>query len=255
MAEHAGAHVSAGAQSPAATPILELKGVSRRFGGLRVIEQLDLGVARGEILGVLGPNGAGKSTLFNLIAGTVAPNEGSIRFEGREISGMKVWRRRRLGVGRTYQIPQPFAHMTVFENVLVAAAHGGGLSVNAARAEAEAALAAAGLTPLADKRAGELTLLNLKRLELAKAIASRPRLLLLDEIAGGLTDGECDDLLAILTAIHAGGATIVWVEHVIHALKRLATRLAVLHFGSILCQGTPDAVLADERVREVYLGA
>ena len=137
----------------------------------------------------------------------------------------------------------------------LAATHGGGLPIPAARKEAQAALSLTGLIPYAAKPAGALSLLNLKRLELAKAVAAKPKLLLLDEIAGGLTDAECDDLLKILSAIHAEGATIVWVEHVIHALKRIATRLAVLHFGAIICEGAPDAVLADERVREVYLGA
>jgi len=240
---------------PAEEPILALRGVSRRFGGLRVIEELNLTVRPGEILGVLGPNGAGKSTLFNLIAGVLPPNEGAIRFLGRDVTSMRVWLRRRLGIGRTYQVPKPFSHMSVFENVLVAATHGGGLSIAAARKEAQAALSLTGLSAHAAKPASALSLLNLKRLELAKAAAAKPKLLLLDEIAGGLTDGECEDLLTILSAIHAEGATIVWVEHVIHALKRIATRLAVLHFGSIICEGPPDAVLADERVREVYLGA
>ncbi len=246
--------LSAGAL-PAEEPILALRGVSRRFGGLRVIEALNLEVKPGEILGVLGPNGAGKSTLFNLVAGVLPPNEGAISFMGRDVTGMKVWLRRRLGIGRTYQVPKPFAHMSVFENVLVAATQGGGLSIPAARNEAYEALALTGLSAHAAKLAGALSLLNLKRLELAKAVAARPKLLLLDEIAGGLTDGECEELLKILSAIHAEGATIVWVEHVIHALKRIATRLAVLHFGAIICEGEPDAVLADARVREVYLGA
>ena len=183
--------------------MLALKGVSRRFGGLRVIEELNLTVAQGEILGVLGPNGAGKSTLFNLIAGVLPPNEGAIRFMGRDVTTMKVWLRRRLGIGRTYQVPKPFAHMSVFENVLVAATHGGGLRSPAGGARRNEALELTGLAALAAKPAGALSLLNLKRLELAKAIAAKPKLLLLDEIAGGLTDAECDELLDILSAIHA----------------------------------------------------
>jgi len=243
-----------GGRPPAAAPILELAGVSKHFGGLRVIENLNLKVGRGEVVGVLGPNGAGKSTLFNLIAGVLPPNQGAVRFEGQDITNLKVWFRRRLGIGRTYQVPKPFAHMSVFENVLVAATHGGGLTIRAAREEANVALELSGLNAYSRKFAGELSLLNLKRLELAKAIANKPQLLLLDEIAGGLTDGECDALLEILSAIHKRGATIVWVEHVIHALKRLATKLAVLHFGAIICEGEPEAVLDDERVKEVYLG-
>lgn len=244
----------AGALAPASGPILQLAGVSKHFGGLRVIENLSLDIARGEVVGVLGPNGAGKSTLFNLIAGVLPPNQGAVRFDGRDITGVKVWDRRRLGIGRTYQVPKPFAHMSVFENVLVAATHGGGLSIAKARDEAQASLKLCGLGSLVAKQAGQLSLLDLKRLELAKAIVENPPLLLLDEIAGGLTDGECDELLAILAGIHQRGATIVWVEHVIHALKRLATRLAVLHFGAIICEGAPEMVLADDRVKEVYLG-
>jgi len=254
MPDHGHLNLSAG-KLPAEEPILALHGVSRRFGGLRVIEELNLTVKSGEILGVLGSNGAGKSTLFNMIAGVLPPNEGAISFMGRDVTRMKVWLRRRLGIGRTYQVPKPFAHMSVFENVLVAATHGGGLTISAGRKEADEALALTGLSAHEAKPAGALSLLNLKRLELAKAVAAKPKLLLLDEIAGGLTDVECEDLLKILSAIHAQGAAIVWVEHVIHALKRIATRLAVLHFGSIICEGEPNAVLADERVREVYLGA
>jgi branched-chain amino acid transport system ATP-binding protein len=244
------------APAPSATsPILEVRGLSRSFGGVKVIEKLDLAVAGGEIVGLLGPNGAGKSTLFNLIAGVLSPDAGSITYRARDISRMKVWKRRRLGVGRTYQIPKPFAHMSVFENVLVGAVHGAGLSIRAAR---EASLDTLELTGLAGSMvspAGALSLLDLKRLELARAIASRPALLLLDEIAGGLTEGECDALLSILAQVHARGVTIVWVEHVLHALKRLATRLAVLYGGQIIAQGTPEAILSDPRVKEIYLGA
>jgi branched-chain amino acid transport system ATP-binding protein len=237
------------------SPILEVHGLSRSFGGVRVIEQLDLAVARGEIVGLLGPNGAGKSTLFNLIAGVLSPDAGSITYQSRDISRMKVWTRRRLGVGRTYQIPKPFAHMSVFENVLVGAVHGAGLSIRSAREAAHDTLELTGLTGYMASPAGALSLLDLKRLELARAIASHPTLLLLDEIAGGLTEGECDALLSILARVHSRGVTIVWVEHVLHALRRLATRLAVLYSGQIIAQGTPEAILSDPRVKEIYLGA
>ncbi len=239
----------------ARAPVLELRDLSIRFGGLRVIENLHLEVQRGEILGVLGPNGAGKSTLFNLIAGVLAPTAGAIFFGGRNITTMNVWSRRRIGIGRTYQIPKPFAHMSVFENVLVAAAHGGGRAIRLSRAEAMDVLEATGLADRMTSMAGQLSLLDLKRLELARAIAGRPDLLLLDEIAGGLTEAECDDLLALLKKISDHGATIVWVEHVLHALKRAASRLAVLYSGSIIAEGAPEDILADDRVREIYLGA
>ena len=237
------------------SPILEVRGLSRSFGGVRVIEHLDLAVSGGEIVGLLGPNGAGKSTLFNLIAGVLSPDGGSITYRARDISRMKVWKRRRLGVGRTYQIPKPFAHMSVFENVLVGAVHGAGLSIRSAREAAHDTLELTGLAGAMASPAGALSLLDLKRLELARAIASRPTLLLLDEIAGGLTEGECDALLSILAQVHARGVTILWVEHVLHALKRLATRLAVLYGGQIIAQGTPAAILSDPRVKEIYLGA
>lgn len=235
--------------------MLELRQVTRGFGGLRVIEGLDLDVGAGEILGVLGPNGAGKSTLFNLVAGVLTPSAGTIRYRDRDVTAMNPWSRRRLGIGRTYQVPKPFTHMTVFENVLVAAVHGGGLAIRAGRREAAEALELTGLGAKADRPAGMLSLLDLKRLELAKAVAGKPDLLLLDEIAGGLTDRECDALIDILRVVHARGATIVWIEHVIHALKRIASRVAVLYAGSILADGSCDAVLADPKVREIYLGA
>jgi branched-chain amino acid transport system ATP-binding protein len=235
--------------------MLELNGLSIRFGGLQVIDGLDLVVQRGEILGVLGPNGAGKSTLFNLISGTLGPDTGAVTFRGRDITNTKVWDRRRIGIGRTYQIPKPFTHMSVFENVLVAAVHGGGAPIHQARREAAELLEMTGLASRSALAAGQLSLLDLKRLELAKALAGKPSLLLLDEIAGGLTEAECGVLLDLLTAIHRRGATIVWVEHVLHALRRIATRLAVLFSGSILVEGAPEAILAHERVKEVYLGA
>jgi branched-chain amino acid transport system ATP-binding protein len=234
--------------------LLILDGVSRRFGGLRVIDAIDLAVAEGEVLGILGPNGAGKSTLLNLIGGVLAPNAGRILYNDCDITRMRVWHRSRIGIGRTYQIPRPFAHMTVFENLLVAAVHGGRMSIARAKQEVAAALALAELEHRSALPAGRLSLLDLKRLELAKALALGPRLLLLDEIAGGLTEAECDGLLAIVRQVHAKGTTVIWIEHVIHALRRIATRLAVLSSGAILAEGAPDAVLADGRVKAVYLG-
>jgi branched-chain amino acid transport system ATP-binding protein len=234
--------------------MLTLDRLSRRFGGLNVIADLDLAVAEGEVLGILGPNGAGKSTLFNLIGGVLAPNAGRVIYQGRDITRLRPWDRCRIGIGRTYQIPKPFTHMSVFENLLVAAVHGRGLSIPRARHEVEAILEQTGLADRASLPAGRLPLLDLKRLELAKALALRPRLLLLDEIAGGLTEAECDTLLAIVRRVHAAGTTVMWIEHVIQALRRIATRLAVLHGGAILADGAPHAVLADDRVKAVYLG-
>jgi branched-chain amino acid transport system ATP-binding protein len=234
--------------------MLELIGLSRHFGALKVLDGLDLMVERGEVLGMLGPNGAGKTTLFNVIVGVYPPSAGQVVFEGRDLARMRPWHRCRAGIGRTFQVPKPFSDITVFDNVLTAAVHGAGLTMREGRAEAEQAIDVAGLSHRMGLKAGELSLLDLKRLELAKAIACRPRLLLLDEIAGGLTDRECEALLDILRDLHGRGITIVWIEHVIHALRRIATRLAVLHGGSFIVSGAPEAVLADRRVKEVYLG-
>ena len=237
-----------------AAPMLELIGVSRRFGGLSVIDNLDLRVNAGEIVGIIGPNGAGKTTLFNVIGGVLAPSAGKLVYAGQDITSTKVWHRCRLGIGRTYQIPKPFSKMSVFENVLAAAVHGGGLTVHAARGRAENVLRQTGLLHRAALDAERLSLLDLKRLELAKTLAQKPRLLLLDEIAGGLTEAECDVLLDIVREAHAQDTTVVWIEHVIQALRRIATRMAVLYEGGIIADDTPDVVLNDERVRTVYLG-
>ena len=234
--------------------MLELVSLSRAFGGLRVIDQLDFSLEPGEIVGILGPNGAGKTTLFNIVAGVLAPSAGRVIFEGKDVTTTKPWDRCRIGIGRTYQIPKPFTHMTTFENVLVAAIHGGRASIAQAKVEAETILARTGLARRALTPAGQLALLDAKQLELAKALAVKPRLLLLDEIAGGLTEAECDILLATIGEAHARGVTIVWIEHVIHALRRLVTRLAVLSGGGFIAMGAPQEVLADQRVREAYLG-
>ena len=235
--------------------MLELSGVSRGFDSLRVIDRIDFTVRSGDILGILGPNGAGKSTLFNLIAGVLKPDAGRILFERRDITAMPSWHRCRAGIGRTYQIPRPFSQMTVFENVLVAAVHGAKLSVPRARREAVEVLQRTGLTHRSHLPAGDMGLLDMKQLEFAKALAVRPRLLLLDEIAGGLTDAETETLLATIRAAHASGVTIVWIEHVVQALRRLVTRLAVLSGGRFIADGAPADVLADARVKEAYLGA
>jgi branched-chain amino acid transport system ATP-binding protein len=234
--------------------MLELASLSRAFGGLMVIDRLDFTVEAGEIVGILGPNGAGKTTLFNMIAGVLPPSRGRVWFEGADITPMKPWQRCRLGIGRTYQNPKPFSHMSVFENVLAAAVHGGRLSTARAAAAAVSVLRRTGLLHRASLPAGQLALLDMKQLELAKALAVRPRLLLLDEIAGGLTEAECDILLDTIAAVHREGVTIVWIEHVIHALRRLVSRLAVLSGGNFIAVGAPGEVLADRRVKEAYLG-
>jgi branched-chain amino acid transport system ATP-binding protein len=234
--------------------MLELTSLSRAFGGLVVIDQLDFRVAAGEIVGILGPNGAGKTTLFNMIAGVLPPSAGHIGFAGGDITRMRPWDRCRLGIGRTYQIPKPFTHMSVFENVLAAALHGGKMPLPRAKREAEAVLVRVGLARRALLPAGQLALLDTKQLELAKALALRPRLLLLDEIAGGLTEAESEVLLGTIAEVHRSGVTIIWIEHVIRALRRLVTRLVVLAGGSFIADGQPEHVLVDRRVKEAYLG-
>lgn len=235
--------------------ILELSNLEKHFGALRVLDGINLKVPKGSILGMIGPNGAGKTTLFNVIAGVLPVNGGTIRFQGKDITKVSVWNRSRQGIGRTYQIPKPFSNMTVFENVLAAALHGGGLAMGDASFHAEEVLEQVNLAHRSETQAGELSLLDLKRLELAKALGSAPRLLLLDEIAGGLTDAECDTLLQIISDVSSRGTTIVWIEHVLRALRRAADSIVVLYGGKLIANGSPDAVLADKAVKDVYLGA
>ena len=234
--------------------MLTLAALSRAFDGLKVIESLDLTVEAGEILGVLGPNGAGKSTLFNMIAGVLPPSSGRVLFDGRDITTTKPWDRSRIGIGRTYQVPKPFTHMSVFENVLVAATHGGKTSLSRAKGECDAVLRSVGLARHAETPAGQLGLLDMKQLELAKALAVRPRLLLLDEIAGGLTEAETETLLATIRRVHSGGVTVIWIEHVVRALVSTVSRLLCLANGAVVADGSPQDVLASDAVRSVYLG-
>ena len=231
---------------------MSLSALSKSYGALVVTDGLGLDVKEGEILGVLGPNGAGKTTLFNLIAGTVRPDSGRVAFEGLDISRLDAAARCKRGVARSFQTPHPFGGMTVFENVLVGAAFG--RNPRDPEARALAALEQTGMRAKANVLAGGLTLLDRKRLEMARALATDPKLLLLDEIAGGLTDSEYASLLAAIRDIHAAGVTIVWIEHVVHALLAVARRLVVMNFGRIIADGRPDAVMASREVKSVYLG-
>ncbi|MGL4235257.1 ABC transporter ATP-binding protein [Tabrizicola sp.] len=235
--------------------LLALENLSKRYGALVVTEDLSLEVEPGEILGILGPNGAGKTTLFNLIAGTVQPNAGHVLFRGQDITGLDVSARCRQGISRSFQIPHPFSGMTVFENVLVGATFGRHAHAVGPEARAATVLELTGLKPKANSLAGSLTLLERKRLELARALATDPELLLLDEIAGGLTERECQSLLSAVRDVHASGVTIVWIEHVVHALLSVAKRLVVVNFGRKIADDTPEAVLASPEVKSVYMGA
>jgi branched-chain amino acid transport system ATP-binding protein len=234
--------------------MLELKSVSKAFGMIVVASDIDLSLARGEALGIIGPNGAGKSTLFNLITGMLRPDRGRIVLEGRDITGLPPEQRCRAGLGRSFQIPLPFEHLSVFENLSVAALFGGGMSQAEAVQVCGETLALTGLEPKANLRAGSLSLLDRKRLELARALATRPRILLLDEIAGGLTDAECHILIETIRSIHARGISIIWIEHVVHALLAVVSRLVVLDFGRIVAQGLPSEVMRSSEVQTIYMG-
>jgi branched-chain amino acid transport system ATP-binding protein len=234
--------------------LLELDRVTKAYGALTVAQNLSLTVNEGEALAVIGPNGAGKSTMFNLITGDVAPDSGRVRFGGVDVTSKPAHARSRLGIGRSYQIPQPFADMTVFENLLVGAIYGGGRGERESYEQCAEVLELTGLIERANAPARSLTLLQRKRLELARALAMRPRLLLLDEIGGGLTEQECLALVETIRAIHARGTTIVWIEHIVHALLSVASRLVVMNFGALIAEGEPRKVMADARVQEIYMG-
>jgi branched-chain amino acid transport system ATP-binding protein len=236
------------------TALLALDNVSKFYGALKAVDGVSVAVETGEALAVIGPNGAGKTTLFNLIAGDVAPSTGRIAFRGADMTFMPPHARSRLGIGRSYQIPHPFANMSVFENLLVGAIYGGGSPERESYRRCAEVLKLTGLYEKANMPARTLTLLQRKRLELARALAVEPKLLLLDEIAGGLTEYECGELVKTIKDIHARGTTIVWIEHIVHALLSVASRLIVMNFGQILAQGDPRGVMADARVREIYMG-
>jgi branched-chain amino acid transport system ATP-binding protein len=235
------------------TRILEVENLRKSFGAVVVADGLGLALPRGEALGIIGPNGAGKTSLFNMIAGVVRPAAGRVLLEGADVTQMRPDQRCRLGVGRCFQIPRPFSGLSVFENLMVAASFGGG-GTGGGETRCVDAMKLTGLAPKANALAGSLTLLERKRLELARALAGQPKLLLLDEIAGGLTPRECEVLVEAILAVRATGVSIVWIEHVVHALLAIVDRLMVLHQGRKLMEGEPRAVMASREVREIYLG-
>ena len=235
-------------------PILKLEGLSKRFGAVVVADGLDLAVPAGQALGIIGPNGAGKTTLFGMITGTVRPDGGRVQFRGGDVTRQTPAQRCRLGIARSFQVPQPFGSMSVFENLLVAAEFGSEKRfANVARACADI-LARCGLADRADRRAGSLTLLERKRLELARALASAPQLLLLDEVAGGLTEDECHALVSLVRDVKESGVTIIWIEHIVHALVAVVDRLVVLHGGAFIADGEPRDVIRRPQVEEIYMG-
>jgi branched-chain amino acid transport system ATP-binding protein len=234
--------------------LLELAGLRKSFGSIVVADNLDLAIAPGEAVGIIGPNGAGKTTLFNLIAGGLSPTAGSIRFDGRDLLGVTPQGRCRAGLGRTHQIPQPLEKLTVFENLLVGAVYGRQKSEREVAQSCGEILERLGLLKRANALAGSLTLLERKRLEMARALATAPRLLLLDEIAGGLTEAECAELVATIREIRKTGVAILWIEHVVHALLAVIDRLVVLNFGRKIAEGEPKEVMQRPEVHQIYIG-
>ena len=235
-------------------PILALDKISKRFGAIVIAEGIDLELAEGEALGIIGPNGAGKTTLFGIVSGTVAPDAGRVLYAGRDITTAPPAQRCRMGVGRSFQIPLPFAGMSVFENLVVAAAFGAGRREHDVYDGCMEILERCGLADKANRRSGSLTLIDRKRLELARALASDPRLLLLDEVAGGLTERECQVLVGLIADIRKSGVSIIWIEHVVHALLASIDRLLVLHNGAFIAAGDPHAVIRSPAVAEIYMG-
>ncbi len=233
--------------------LLTLENLSKSYGALTVTDGISLDVGQGELVGILGPNGAGKTTLFNLVAGIVRPNSGQVLFKGQNITAQDASTRCRMGISRSFQIPNPFNGMRVFENILVGATFG--RNATGPEARATEVLELTGLKRRANGRAGALTLLERKRLEMARALATDPSLLLLDEIAGGLTEHECQSLLAAVRDVHGSGVTIVWIEHVVHALLSVAKRLIVVDFGRKIADVLPAEILASNDVQSVYMGA
>jgi len=234
--------------------LLELKDVHKSFGSFKVTDGINLELMEGEALGIIGPNGAGKSTLFNLIAGGYTPDQGQVMFQGKDVTQDSVANRCHQGIGRSYQIPHPFVGMSVFENLLVGATFGTGRKEDECYDDCIEILEKTGMLNRANKAAGSLTLLERKRLEMARALATNPKLLLLDEIAGGLTEQECLSLVGTIQDIHASGTSIIWIEHIVHALLSVVSKLMVIDFGKKLDAGDPQAVMNNPKVQEIYMG-
>jgi branched-chain amino acid transport system ATP-binding protein len=229
--------------------------VRRQFGALAALDGVDLEIGAGDAIGIVGPNGAGKTTLLSVLAGTLSASSGSVRFLGNDITHTSATRRARLGIARAHQVPRPFGGMTVFENCFVAASTGGGLRRQAAYLRCLEVLELCGLGDVVDRRADTLGLLGRKRLELARALATGPRLLLLDEIGAGLTDAEAEQLVALINELRSDGIAIVWIEHIVHILVQGISRLVCMDAGRVIADGEPASVMRDARVVDAYLGS
>jgi branched-chain amino acid transport system ATP-binding protein len=235
-------------------PLLEGRGIVKRYGDLVVLDGVAFRLGAHDAVGVVGPNGAGKTTLLSVLAGSVAPTAGVVRFRGDDVTRLPPSARCRRGIGRAHQVPRPFGGMTVLENVLVAASAGAGLRGRQAYTRCIEVLELSGLIELANRRADSLGLLHRKRLELARALATGPAVLLLDEIGAGLTDAEADQLVATIRELRARGVAIAWIEHIVHVLVQVVDRLVCMNAGRVIADGPPRAVMENAAVIDAYLG-
>ncbi|MEJ2480496.1 MAG: ABC transporter ATP-binding protein [Acidihalobacter sp.] len=234
--------------------VLAATGIQKRFGALSVLEDINFSMRGDEAVGIVGPNGAGKTTLLSILVGAHRPSAGTVTFMGRDVTTLPAAERCRAGLVRTHQIPRPFTNMTVFENVYVAAANSGSANREEAYERSLDALQLTGMMATANRRAESLGLLDRKRLELSRALATSPRVLLLDEIGGGLSDGEAAELVEIILELRRRNIAIAWIEHIVHLLLQVTDRLICMDAGTVIADGEPEAVMADEAVIEAYLG-
>jgi branched-chain amino acid transport system ATP-binding protein len=238
--------------------LLEVDGVSKRFGGFAALSEVSLSVRSGERLGIIGPNGSGKTTLINCIAGALRNDSGAITFEGTDVTRLAPHRRTRLGIARSFQIPRPFVSMTLAQNIAVPleyVAHRGSLHTADVRGEALAILRQLGLADQANTPASALTQVDLRKLELARALAVRPRLLILDEVMAGLAPGEVDEMLGLVLGLNQCGITIIMIEHIMRAIMRFSERVVCLDAGRVMADAPPAAIVNDPMVQRIYLGA
>jgi branched-chain amino acid transport system ATP-binding protein len=243
--------------SPMSAPLLEVQGVSKHFGGFTALAEVSIAIRPGERFGLIGPNGSGKTTLINCISGAFLNDAGAIRFDGQDISRLPAYRRTRLGIARSFQLPRPFSSMSVLENLIVPleyVVHRGSLHTADTHGEAMEILTRIGLADKAETRSGQLTQVDLRKLELARAMAARPRLLISDEAMAGLSGSEVDEILGILFKLNEGGITIIMIEHIMHAVMRFSERVVCLDAGRKIADGDPQDVIATPEVRKAYLG-
>ena len=234
--------------------ILEVNQVAKHFGGFTALHSIDLQLQKGERLGLIGPNGSGKTTLINCISGALQNDAGSIKFNGRELTGMQAFQRTRLGIARSFQIPRPFRSMTVLENLMVPLAYVGGISGHKAQEEAMRILTSMGLAAKAQTISGSLSQVELRKMELARAVAAKPQLLVSDEAMAGLAGAEIDEVLELLFELNRLGITIIMIEHIMHAVMKFSQRLVCLDAGKIICQGDPQTIISNPEVQRAYLG-